>query len=442
MGIFKAYDIRGIVPEDLDAAMARKIGIAAAHVLAAGKGTILVGRDMRPTGEELSVAVIDGLTAAGCDVIDMGLTSTPMNYYACGAWKVDGAIMVTASHNPGQYNGFKFCRADAVPVSNQTGIEKMEERVLSGDLPESKSKGSVSERPALDEFVQYILDFAGEIGPLKVAIDAGNGMQGMIVPCIFEKLPCEVVPLYFDLDGTFPNHEANPLKSENMVDLQKAVKDSGADVGIASDGDGDRVMFVDERAELVKADLITALLAQEVLRSAPGGAIIYDLRSSRAVPEAITEAGGEPIESRVGHSFMRAELRERGGPMGGELSGHYYWRENYYSDCAAMALVKLLELMTRTGKKVSELLAPLERYHATGEINFDVEDKAAKMKELEAEFPGGDVSHLDGVTIKFDDWWFNVRPSNTEPVLRLNLEADTAELRDEKRAAVEAVMTR
>ncbi len=440
MGIFKAYDVRGIYPDDLNADLARKIGVAAAHVLTGCKGTILVGHDMRPSGDELSAALIDGLTSAGCNVIDQGLTSTPMNYFACGKWGTDGAIMVTASHNPAGYNGFKFSRADAMPVSNLSGIEVIEKMVTSGDLPESDTKGSVEKRSALDEWVKYIVDFTGEIGPLKVAMDFGNGMQGMIMPKIFESLLCEVTGLYPELDGTFPNHEANPLKAENMVDLQKAVTDTGAVLGIAFDGDGDRVMFVDEKAELVKADLVTALVAVEMLRDEAGGAIIYDLRSSRAVPEAIKAAGGVAVESRVGHSFMRAELRERSGPMGGELSGHYYWRDNYYSDCAAMLLVKMLELLTRTGKTMSELMKPLQKYYASGEINFDVEDKDGKMKELAETFGEGEVSWLDGVTVKFDDWWFNVRASNTEPKLRLNMEADTADLLAQKKDAVIAAI--
>ncbi len=438
MGIFKAYDIRGIVPQDLNADLAYRIGRAIPHVL--GAKSIVVGRDMRVTGPEIAGAVLEGIADSGADAFDMGLCTTPMNYYATGSGGYGGGVMVTASHNPAAYNGVKLSREDAAPVSYETGIGEIE-KLVTGELPaKAATPGKIEKVDHWPECKAHFLKFASGIGPLKVVIDTGNGMSGKFLPEIFDELPCELVPLYFELDGNFPNHEANPLKRENMLDLMAKVKETSADIGIAFDGDGDRCMFVDERGEIISSDLITALIAREVLPNHQGATIIYDLRSSHVVAEEIEAAGGVALETRVGHSFMKGVMRERGAPFGGELSGHYYFREHYCSDCAELAMLFMLRILSKSGKKLSELVQPLRRYHATGEINFEVEDKDAKIEELAKAFSDGEESRLDGLSVRYGDWWFNVRKSNTEPVLRLNLEADTAERRDEARARVEAVL--
>ena len=438
MGIFKAYDIRGKVPGDLNADIAYRIGRAAPGGL--GAKSFAIGRDMRTTGEELADALMRGIMDAGADAVDMGLATTPMNYFAIGHGGYGAGAMVTASHNPAEWNGFKFSREGAAPVSYDSGYGEIE-RMVTGELPPlADAPGKREHLDIFPEYRKHILSFAEDIKPLKVAIDTGNGMAGKFLPSIFEGLPCDLTPLYFELDGTFPNHEANPLKAENVVDLQRKVLEVGADVGMAYDGDADRCMFIDEKGVRVSSDLITALLAQEILPGEPGATVIYDLRSSRAVPEEIEKAGGRPYETRVGHSFMKKILRDEDCPFGGELSGHYYFRDHYYSDCADLAMVYVLRLLSKTGRKMSELIAPLKRYYVTGEVNFEVPDKDAKTRELEKMFADGEQSHLDGLTVRYEKWWFNVRPSNTEPVLRLNLEADTPELRDEKRVEVEAVL--
>jgi phosphomannomutase len=439
MGIFKAYDIRGIVPEDLSAEVTYKIGRAAPRVL--DGASFIVGRDMRTTSPEIQEALLRGISDAGADAVDMGLCTTPMNYFAIGHGSYGGGAMVTASHNPARWCGMKFSRAEAAPVSYDTGYSEIERMVTSGGLPpKAASPGGRSAVDVWPDYLAHLLKFAEGIGPLKVAFDSGNGMTGRFVPLLFERLPCDWHGMYLELDGTFPNHEPNPLKPENVVDLQRKVVEIGADVGIAYDGDGDRAMFVDEKGARVSSDLLTALIAREVLEQEPGAAIIYDLRSSRVVPEEIERAGGRPVETRVGHSFMKRILRENGAPFGGELSGHYYFRDQYYSDTGELATVFVLRLLSRSGKRMSELIEPLKRYFATGEINFEVADKDAKIEEIARLFADGGQSRLDGITVRYEDWWFNVRKSNTEPILRLNLEADTPELRDKGRARVEEVI--
>ncbi len=441
MGIFKAYDVRGIVPEDLDAEVAHKIGRAAVKVLEAT--SIVVGRDMRLSGKNLADAFIEGARESGADAIDTGQTTTPMNYFSVGHYGYDAAAMVTASHNPSEWNGFKFSRAEARPVSADTGLREMERIVTSGELPPAAGKpGRLITKDIVGDYIDYLLKFAADIEPFKVAVDTGNGMSGRFLPLFFERLPCELHGLYLEPDGTFPNHEPNPLKPENMRDLQEFVRELRADVGMAFDGDGDRVALVDERGEIVPCDLLTALLAPEFLRKEPGAHIIYDLRSSQVVPEEIRKAGGTPVEYRVGHSFMKGVLREKDAPMAGELSGHYYFRDTYYSDSGDFAMLMVLKVLSREKAPLSELIRPLRRYRATGEINFEVEDKDAKIQELSEAFKDAEVYFLDGVSIRYDDWWCNVRKSNTEPLLRLNLEAKTESLRDEARRRVEEIILR
>ena len=431
-GIFKAYDVRGLYPSEIDAGVARRIGLAFQHVLdetdRTNGNTVVVSRDMRLSSPELAAALIDGLTAGGLDVLDIGLASTPMNYFAIGHTGAAGGVQVTASHNPAQYNGFKFSRHDARPVSGDQGIALMERKVAAGDLPEAARRGSVRQGEVAGDYRRHVLSFldpeAAGSRRLEVVIDAANGMVTIDRP-ILDAMGIDVVPLFFGLDGSFPNHEPNPLKEENLRDLQRAVREQGADFGAAFDGDADRVGFVDERGAAVANDLTTGLIAGELLAREPGKAVIYDLRSSRAVAEYIAEHGGVPVRERVGHSFMKATLRARDGIFGGELAGHYYFRDHYHADCAILALVEVLNLRRQTGEPLSRLVAPLQRYAKSPEINFTVEDKAGKIELLAKRYADAEIDYLDGITINYPDWWANVRPSNTEPYLRLVLEAKT-----------------
>jgi phosphomannomutase len=434
-GIFKAYDIRGIYPSELNEDIARKIGMAMPAVLKAKN--IVSGRDMRVSAPSIQKAFIKGATSVGCDILDIGMVSTPMNYFAIGFYKKDGGAQATASHNPGKYIGFKVSREQAIPMSFETGIGEIEKAVRSGKLPAAAKKaGKVEKKNILPDYKKHILSFADKVRPMKVVCDTGNGAVGAYFTEVFGDLPLEIIPLFFEPDGTFPNHEANPLKLENMRDLQKAVRENKADLGVAFDGDGDRSAYVDEHGDIITSDMITALLAREILLKEKGAGILYDLRSSWVVKEEIEKYGGVPYIDRVGHAYMKATMRKHGCALGGELSGHYYWRDNYYADSGEIALVKILNVLSAEKKPFSEIIRPLKRYFATGEINFEVEDKDGKMKELEAIFHDGKISHLDGISVEFKDWWFNVRKSNTEPVLRLNLEAKTKALMDEKKAAL------
>jgi phosphomannomutase len=434
-GIFKAYDVRGIYGKELTEDTARRIGRAFRVVLDAadlahGGEKVVVSRDMRPSSLPLAEALIEGLTASGLDVVDIGLATTPTNYFAIGHLGAAGGVQVTASHNPAEYNGLKFSKHEARPVSGDYGIPLIEATVASGAFPEAGRAGRVTSADVAAAYRSHVLSFLHRPAGarrLKVVVDAANGMAVVDRP-IFDALGVDLVPLFFELDGTFPNHEANPLKLENLRDLQARVRETGADLGVACDGDFDRAAFVDETGEPVGSDLTTALIAGELLAAEPGKHVLYDLRSSRAVPEYIRERGGLPVRERVGHSFMKATLRRVDGLFGGELAGHYYFRDNYFADCAALAVVEILDLLWRSGKTMSQVVAPLRRYAKSPETNFEVEDKAGKIRELESAYAGGRVDWLDGITVEFDDWWFNVRPSNTEPLLRLVCEARTEKL--------------
>jgi len=429
-GIFKAYDIRGIVPTQLNEEIAREIGLAFQHVLdaedRANGNAVVVSRDMRSHSAGLERALIDGLTAGGLDVIEIGLATTPMNYFAISHLRAAGGVQVTASHNPAQYNGFKFSRHGARPVSGDHGIALMEEKVKSGDLPLASRPGTISQASVAADYKQHILSFLKDGKRLKVVVDAANGM-GTIDRPILEAMNIELVPLYFELDGTFPNHEANPLREENLRDLMQAVREHGADLGVAFDGDADRAAFIDETGQPIGSDLMTGLIAGELLQREPGKVVVYDLRSSRAVAEYIQEHGGIPVRERVGHSFIKATLRKREGIFGGELAGHYYFRDHSYADCPILSVVEVLNLMRSSGKTLSALVAPLRRYAKSPEINFEVEDKQGKMDELARRYSDAQIDYLDGITFSYPDWWANVRPSNTEPFLRLVLEAKTPE---------------
>ncbi|MCC8189946.1 MAG: phosphomannomutase/phosphoglucomutase, partial [Planctomycetes bacterium] len=437
MGIFKAYDVRGTYPDQVNEGIFEAMGQAAVQVLKCR--TTVVGRDMRESGIPLSQAMMRGLTKAGCDVIDIGMASTPMLYFATAYLKADAGVQITASHNPAAYNGCKWCREDAIPVAYDTGLADMEKLIEKNAFSTVEKLGSIRQEDIYSEYRANLLKYAGNIKPLTVVVDAGNGVMGAFLPRLFEKLPCEVIPMYFEPDGNFPNHEANPMKASNMADLVAKVREVGADLGVAFDGDGDRSAYVDETGAIIPADFITALIAGEMLAMEPGATIYYDLRSSKVVREEIERLGGVAKMCRVGHSFIKAMMREDKAIFAGELSGHFYFRDLHYTDNAEMAMLSVLSVISRSGKKLSELIAPYRKYFATGEINFVVDDPAAVMARVEDDFKATatEVIHLDGLSMYFDGYWFNIRASNTEPVLRLNLEADTPEIRDRARAAVE-----
>ena len=444
-GIFKAYDVRGVYPQQLNEDLARQIGLAFQHVLDAEDraygNTVVVSRDMRASSPGLAAALIDGLTAGGLDVLDIGLATTPMSYFAVGHTRAAGGVQVTASHNPAQYNGLKFSRHDALPVSGDHGIAVMEAKVEAGDLPTSERQGTVRQGEVFADYQRHTLSFLRDAGKrrLKVVVDAANGMGTLYRP-ILDETGIELIALYFELDGTFPNHEANPLKEENLRDLERAVAKHGADLGVAFDGDADRAAFVDETGVAVGSDLMTGLIAGELLEREPGKAVLYDLRSSRAVAEYIAEKGGVPVRERVGHSFMKATLRKRQGIFGGELAGHYYFRDHYNADCALLAVIEILNLLRHSGKPLSALVAPLRRYAKSPEINFEVDDKLGKIAELARRYADARIDYLDGITLSYPDWWANVRPSNTEPYLRLVLEAKTPAQLEEKTEELVAVL--
>ena len=399
---------------------------------------------MRVHSPEIAGAVIEGMRDAGTTVVSIGLAETPMAYWAIGSSDVDGGLCVTASHNPGKYNGMKLCRQGARPVSAATGILDLERMCKEPVPPPAKVRGRLEEKDVLDAYARHVASFSHVEREISIAIDAANGMAGYTLPAILPKLArVRATTMFMEPDGTFPNHEANPIKEENLDPVRELVKRSGSNVGVGFDGDADRCCFVDERGRTVPADLMTGLLSRETLARAPGAAIVYDLRSSWAVKEAIREAGGVPIRERVGHSFIKATMRENDAIFGGELSGHFYFKENYTCDSGVIAMVSVLDLLGRksTGNRtLSSLASDMRRYHATGEINFEVDDKAAVLAGLEQAYRDGRQDQLDGLTVEYGElgdrewWWFNVRPSNTEPYLRLNLEASSAALRDAKKA--------
>jgi phosphomannomutase len=435
--IFKAYDIRGVVPDELNEEIAEAVG--AAFVRVTGATSIVTAHDMRASSGPLSAAFARGATSQGADVIEAGLGSTDMLYYASGGLDVPGA-MFTASHNPAQYNGIKLCRTGAKPVGRDTGLTEIREMIETGVPAHDGPAGTISQRDLLSgyaEHVKTLVDLSG-VRRLKVVVDAGNGMGGHTVPAVFESLPIDLVPLYFELDGTFPNHEANPIEPENLRDLQAAVREHGADVGLAFDGDADRCFVVDERGEPVAPSAITALVAVRELDKHGPGRIVHNLITSRAVPEIVRERGGEPVRTRVGHSFIKQTMAERDAMFGGEHSGHYYFRDFWFADSGMLAALHVLAALGGQERPLSELLGEFTRYVASGEINSKVDDQEAAAAHVRAAFegrPGVTIDELDGLTVGHDDWWFNLRASNTEPLLRLNAEAgDEAtmtEIRDE-----------
>ncbi|MGZ5127985.1 MAG: phosphomannomutase/phosphoglucomutase [Actinomycetota bacterium] len=437
--IFKAYDVRGVVPDDLDADLVRRIG--AAFAAWAQAPAILLGRDCRLSSPELAAAIAEGATSRGVDVVDLGLASTDLVYFAAGSQDLPG-IMLTASHNPKQYNGLKFCLAGAKPVGEETGLRDIRAIVEAGLRPAVAAPGHVETRDLLGAYVEHVLSFVDveAMRPLTVVADTANGMGGLVVPAVMARLPITLHHLFPELDGTFPNHPADPIDPENQRDLKAAVLEHGADVGLAFDGDADRVFLIDERAQDVSGSILTALVAGSMLDQEPGAKVVHNLICSWTVPEVIREHGGVPVRTRVGHSFIKQVMAETGAVFGGEHSGHYYFRENYRADSGLIAAVIALGELSKATVPLSELLQPLRRYSDSGEINSRVDDQQARMDEIAAALSAGRQDRLDGLTVEFDDWWCNVRPSNTEPLLRLNVEARTPELLEEKTAEVLALI--
>ena len=437
--VFKAYDVRGIYPTELDEEGAYAIGRAFVEQFEPRR--IAVGRDMRVSSPSMAAALIRGATEGGADVLDLGLVGTEMVYFAVGELELDGGVAVTASHNPKEYTGMKIVRRGALPVGGDSGLLDIRDKAMAlGDTPGGQSLGQVHEHDVWPAYVERVLSFVdmSAIKPLRVVIDAANGMAGVMLPPVLERLPIEAIRHYFEPDGTFPNHEPNPLLPENREFIVKKTTTEGADFGVAFDGDADRCFFVDDEGEFVPGDFVTALLAESVLEKSPGGKIIYDVRASWAVPETIEGAGGTPLINRVGHAFIKHRMREEGAVFGGEVSGHYYFREFSQADSGVVPFLLMLELISRRGEKLSQILRPYrDRYFITGELNTPVPDVELKLEELEDRFgPQGEVSHLDGISVNAGEWHFNVRPSNTEPLLRLNLEARSEELMEQKRDEV------
>jgi phosphomannomutase len=423
--IVKAYDIRGVYPDELNDDIARRVGNA--FVAFTQPAVVLVGRDMRPSSEPLAAAFADGATLAGADVVELGLISTDLIYFASG--KLDApAAMFTASHNPAQYNGIKLCRPGAAPVGQDTGLKDIKAMVASGLLERAEERGRVEQRDLLPEYVRHVHSFVDldALRPLRVVADTANGMGGVVVPAVFADLPFELSILFPELDGTFPNHPADPTQPENLKDLQRAIVDAGANVGLAFDGDADRMVLVDDQAQPVSGSITTAMLAKGILEKHPGETIVHNLICSKAVPEVVREMGGTPVRSRVGHSFIKQVMAETGAIFGGEHSAHFYFRDNYRADSGVIAGLMMLEQLSRADKPLSELRRPFERYVQSGEINTRVADPQAVVERVAAAYSDAHQDRLDGLTVDFDDWWFNLRPSNTEPLLRLNLEAADA----------------
>ena len=440
--IFKAYDIRGIVGREIDAGACFAIGAGfGGHARDAGATRVVVGRDMRPDGEELAGAFCRGVVGAGVDVVDIGLCATEMVYFASGLLDAPGA-MFTASHNPVAYNGIKLCGAGAAPISSGTGLAEIKARAESSPPPVARP-GRVTRRDLLDRYVEHVLSFVSPdaLRPLRLVVDSANGMGGLVAPAVLGELPFEVDYLHVELDGTFPNHPADPLKPENLRDLQDRVRARSADAGLAFDGDADRVFLVDESSRPLAGWLTAALVAARLLEREPGAAIVGNVICSKAFAEVVSEGGGRLVRSRVGHSFMKEAMASSGAVFGGEHSGHYYFRENYGADGAMIAALMALEALSGHDGPLSDLVAPMQRYAASGEINTEVPEADAVIERLAAAFEGREHHRLDGLTVDCGDWWFNLRPSNTEPLLRLNLEAADAAAVRARVAEVRALFT-
>ncbi|CAN5559584.1 phosphomannomutase/phosphoglucomutase [soil metagenome] len=436
--IFKAYDIRGVYPNALDEGVSRDIGRAFVLHLGLSGTRVVVARDMRLSGEALQKAFIEGVTEAGADVLDLGMVSTDALYFAVGHLEESGGAMITASHNPKEYNGLKLCRENAIALSGDEGIGQIRDLITSGKLPgPAEYAGSVEEDDLTDEYAEHCVSFIETEGlrPLKIVVDAGNGMAGKMLPPVFEKLPFEYVPMYFELDGSFPNHPPNPIEPENVEELQKRVVEEGADFGASFDGDADRCFIIDDQGNTVSGDLLATLVAKNVLEKQPGTTILYSAVCSKALPELVEREGGKAIRTRAGHSIIKPQMRKNNAAFGAEHSGHFYFRDNYFADSGIIAMLTVAELVARQEKPISELLDPVDPYTRSGEINSKVEDTDEILGKIEDQYAGEgvEVDHLDGLTVDNGDWWFNLRPSNTEPLLRLNVEAEDPKVMEQKR---------
>jgi len=426
--IFKAYDIRGIYPGQINEEIAYSVGLALANILKASNA--VVGRDMRTSSNGLTRATIKGLCDGGVSVTDIGLCSTDCLYFAVGKYEFDCGIMITASHNPAEYNGMKICEKNAVPLSGEGKLADIKNLVLNDKLVKADIHGKIISKDILDDFIEHVLSFVDvtKIKPFKIVVDSGNGMAGLIIPKCFEKLPCELIPMYFELDGTFPNHPASPIEEENIADLKEKIKETGADLGAAFDGDADRVFLIDENSKALGGDMVTALVSKALLKRHPDSKILYNLICSKAVPELVTEMGGNAIRTMVGHALIKPLMKEHNAIFGGEHSGHFYFRDNWFADSGLIALLVCLELISEAEMPLSKQVAIFDKYVRSGEINSTVTDIPSKLAKLEDVYSDAKVDRLDGLTFEFDNWWFNIRPSNTEPLLRLNVEADNPEI--------------
>jgi phosphomannomutase len=439
--VFKAYDVRGIYPTEVTADLFHQLGRSFVAYL--GPGRYAVARDMRTSSPELSEAFIAGARLQGGHIVDYGLVGTDIMYYAVAADGLDGGAQITASHNPGAYNGCKLVRREAFPLSGESGIKEMKEMILAGTIPAPPATpGTIEQRDVLDRYTEHVLGFIDQsvIRPFNIVLDAGSGIAGIVAPRLFDRLPCRTTRLCFEVDGTFPNHEANPLIEENRRDITARVIELAADAGIAWDGDADRCFFLDGTGEFIAGDFITALLAESFLMKRPGATIIYDVRASYAVKDTVAKYGGRALMNRVGHAFIKARMREEDAVFGGEVTGHYYFRDNFYADNGFIPALLILEMMSKKDLSLRDLLKPLrEQYFISGEINTKVASMdvvAGKLDALAREYSHGNVYRLDGISVEFDDWHFNVRPSNTEPLLRLNLEGRTPEIMEKRRDEV------
>lgn len=434
-GIFKAYDVRGVYGEVLNKEMGYKIGLAFSNLIGSGK-TIVCGKDARSSSDELQDAFIDGVRDGGTHVVNIGLCTSPTTYFACFTGGYDGSTMITASHNPGKYNGLKFCRENAIPVGYEGGMDQMEAAINNNTLVKAEIRGNLVDKDYKEPYLDFLVSKGTFKRKFSFAVDPGNGMGGFLIGDYLGRVDQTAEELYWDVDCTFPNHEANPLNFNNLIDLQKAVKAGNHDFGVAFDGDADRCFFVDDEGEVVPADILTTLIATDMLQKHGGGTIVYDVRSSKVVAEQVSAMGGNPILCRVGHSFMKARLREHEGPFGGELAGHFYFRDFAYADSAFLTMVVVMNIIDAAGKPLSELIAPFKKYVPSGEINFETDRADHFLEEASTRFPGGEVLTIDGVRIDFDDWWFSLRKSNTEPLLRLVVEGDTAAIMEDKVRAI------
>ena len=434
--IFKAYDIRGIYPQELNEDLIYLIGKAFVSYLKPGE--VVIGRDMRLSSDALFKSLARGITEAGADAIDIGLCTSDALYFTVGKFGYDSGAMITASHNPPEYNGIKMCKKEAVPLSGKEGIEQIREIIAKGDFPAPGKEGVVKKQDIQSDYIQHLLSFIEpqKIRPFKIVADAGNGIAGKVLPDFFSHLQCKLLPMFFELDGSFPNHVPNPMIPENMVPLRKRILEEKADFGVAFDGDADRMFLVDEKGVTLGGDIVAALVAKSLLKKEKGATILYNVPCSRTVREVIQQNGGIPIRTPVGHALIKPLMKKYNAIFGGEHSGHFYFRQNYFADSGMIALSVCLELLSDEDKPLSQLVSSIDHYFRTGEINSSVEDVPEKLKAIESQYKNAKIDHLDGITIEYPDWWFNVRPSNTEPLLRLNLEANTRALLEQKKSEV------